>query len=45
VHYFTDVVGGYAAGAVWLALTIVAVEAARERFLASLGGHSRRRTA
>lgn len=31
VHFFTDVVGGYAAGAVWLALSIAAVEAARER--------------
>ena len=31
VHYFTDVVGGYAAGAVWLALSIAAVDAARER--------------
>ncbi len=31
VHFFTDVVGGYAAGAVWLALSIAAVQAARER--------------
>jgi undecaprenyl-diphosphatase len=30
-HYFTDVVGGYAAGSVWLALSIAAVDAARER--------------
>jgi undecaprenyl-diphosphatase len=33
VHYFTDVVGGYAAGAVWLALSLAAVEAARARFM------------
>lgn len=31
VHFFTDVIGGYAAGAVWLAMSIAAVEAARER--------------
>lgn len=31
VHFFTDVIGGYAAGAVWLALSIAAVDAARER--------------
>jgi membrane-associated phospholipid phosphatase len=30
-HFFTDVIGGYAAGAVWLALSIAAVDAARER--------------
>ena len=33
VHFFTDVVGGYAAGAVWLALSLTAVEAARARFI------------
>jgi undecaprenyl-diphosphatase len=32
VHYFTDVVGGYAAGAVWLTLSITAVEAERGRW-------------
>lgn len=32
VHYFTDVVGGYAAGAMWLALSIAAIEAERRRW-------------
>jgi undecaprenyl-diphosphatase len=32
VHYFTDVVGGYAAGAVWLLLAIAAIEAERRRW-------------
>jgi membrane-associated phospholipid phosphatase len=32
VHYFTDVVGGYAAGAVWLLLAIAAVESERRRW-------------
>jgi membrane protein DedA with SNARE-associated domain/membrane-associated phospholipid phosphatase len=31
VHYFSDVVGGYAAGAVWLATCISACEVARRR--------------
>jgi len=31
VHYFSDVVGGYAAGAVWLASCISACEVARRR--------------
>ena len=29
VHYFSDVIGGYAAGAVWLSATISGVEVAR----------------
>lgn len=37
VHFFTDVVGGFAAGAVWLALSIAAVEAARERVAMTSG--------
>jgi len=45
VHYFTDVVGGYAAGAVWLALSLAAVEAARERNLTMPGVHARRHAA
>lgn len=40
VHYFTDVVGGYAAGAVWLALSLAAVDAARDRFVGAPGGHA-----
>ena len=35
VHFFTDVVGGFAAGVVWLTLSIAAVQAARERVLAA----------
>lgn len=42
VHYFTDVVGGYAAGAVWLALSLAAVQAARERFAAAMKGRPHR---
>jgi undecaprenyl-diphosphatase len=34
VHYFTDVIGGYAAGAVWLSVCISAVEVVRRRALA-----------
>jgi membrane-associated phospholipid phosphatase len=45
VHYFTDVIGGFAAGAVWLALSLVAVEAARERFVATTNDRARRRVA
>jgi len=45
VHYFTDVVGGYAAGGVWLALSLAAVEAARERFIGATHGHHHRRAA
>lgn len=33
VHYFTDVVGGFAAGAVWLALSITIMEAERWRLV------------
>lgn len=33
VHFFTDVIGGYAAGAVWLALSLTAAAAARDRFI------------
>jgi undecaprenyl-diphosphatase len=45
VHYFTDVVGGYAAGAVWLALSLAAVQAGRERFVEARSGHARRQAA
>jgi membrane-associated phospholipid phosphatase len=45
VHYFTDVIGGLAAGAVWLALSLVAVEAARERLIAAPDGRARDRAA
>lgn len=45
VHYFTDVVGGYAAGAVWLALSLAAVEATRDRFMQARNSHARRRAA
>lgn len=45
VHYFTDVIGGFAAGAVWLALSLVAVEAARERLIAAPDGRARDRAA
>ena len=45
VHYFTDVIGGYAAGAVWLALSLAAVEAARVRFAGNSGTDTRRRAA
>jgi undecaprenyl-diphosphatase len=38
VHYFTDVVGGFAAGAVWLALSIAIMETERWRLA---GGTSR----
>jgi undecaprenyl-diphosphatase len=45
VHYFTDVVGGYAAGAVWLALSLAAVEAARVRFAGDTRPDAHRRAA
>jgi membrane-associated phospholipid phosphatase len=45
VHFFTDVVGGYAAGAVWLALSIAAVEAARERAAIAANDPERHRPA
>lgn len=45
VHYFTDVVGGYAAGAVWLALSLAAVEAARARFTDGTHTDTHRRAA
>jgi len=45
VHYFADVVGGYAAGAVWLALSLAAAEAARARFAGDTRGHAHRRAA
>lgn len=45
VHYFTDVIGGYAAGAVWLALSLAAVEAARLRFARDAGADAHRRAA
>jgi undecaprenyl-diphosphatase len=32
VHFFTDVIGGYAAGAVWLSLAIATVEIERSRW-------------
>jgi membrane protein DedA with SNARE-associated domain/membrane-associated phospholipid phosphatase len=35
VHYFSDVIGGYAAGAVWLAACISGLEVARRKPLAS----------
>jgi undecaprenyl-diphosphatase len=31
VHYFSDVVGGYAAGLLWLAACITGLEVARRR--------------
>jgi membrane-associated phospholipid phosphatase len=31
VHYFSDVIGGYAAGMVWLSICITGVEIARRR--------------
>jgi undecaprenyl-diphosphatase len=45
VHYFTDVVGGFAAGAVWLAISLAAVEAARARFVAGRRADAHRRAA
>lgn len=45
VHYFTDVVGGYAAGAVWLALSLAAVEGARVRFAGDTRPGAHRRAA
>ena len=45
VHYFTDVVGGYAAGAVWLALSLAAVEAARAHFTDDTHTDTHRRAA
>jgi undecaprenyl-diphosphatase len=36
VHFFTDVVGGYAAGATWLLLSIAALEAERAQFDAGM---------
>lgn len=45
VHYFTDVIGGYAAGAVWLALALAAVGAARERFMEASSDHAPERAA
>lgn len=37
VHYFSDVVGGYAAGLLWLAACVSGVEVARERRLVASG--------
>lgn len=45
VHYFTDVVGGFAAGAVWLSLSLAAIGAARERFVEAPGGRAHHRAA
>lgn len=45
VHFFTDVVGGFAAGAVWLALSLAAVQAARERFVSAAGSRAHRQAA
>lgn len=44
VHYFSDVIGGYAAGAVWLATCITGVELERVRktFIAKGSGNVRR---
>jgi undecaprenyl-diphosphatase len=44
VHYFTDVIGGFAAGAVWLVLSLAAVEAERAR-LQPYGKGAHRRAA
>jgi undecaprenyl-diphosphatase len=32
VHFFTDVIGGFAAGAVWISLAIATVEVERSRW-------------
>lgn len=40
VHFFTDVIGGYAAGAVWLALSLTAAGAARDGFAGTVRGHA-----
>jgi undecaprenyl-diphosphatase len=45
VHYFTDVVGGFAAGAMWLSLSLAAVGAARERFVDAPGSRAHHRAA
>lgn len=37
VHYFSDVIGGYAAGVVWLSACVTAVEIARRQPKPSLG--------
>ena len=41
VHYFTDVVGGFSAGAVWLVACITGVEVARRRRLTEKGEPAR----
>lgn len=38
VHYFTDVAGGFAAGAVWLALSITVMETERWRLVGAADG-------
>lgn len=38
VHYFTDVAGGFAAGAVWLALSITVMETERRRLVGAADG-------
>lgn len=40
VHYFSDVVGGYAAGVLWLSACISGLEVSR-RWQAAQGGHER----
>jgi len=44
LHFFSDVVGGLAAGAVWLTTCITALEVARRRQDASALGAAARRT-
>lgn len=41
VHYFSDVVGGYAAGVLWLTACVSGVEVARERRLLAEGAPGR----
>jgi undecaprenyl-diphosphatase len=43
LHFFSDVVGGLAAGAVWLTTCVTALEVARRKQQASLLGPTARR--
>ena len=44
VHYFSDVMGGYAAGILWLAACVSGVEVAREKRMVAEGDPERLRT-